>query len=129
LSIEKNKAEIEYVATQERLWVPLSLVKGKPGNLLSMGGKKELYRGIQVRIIKVSTERLKNISADDAIAEGISLKEKDPIKAFSILWESCYGKNSWQKDKTKEVFVHDFELVAQPKMPEFKESWKQLSLF
>lgn len=38
-------------------------------------------------------------------------------------------KGSWQKDKNKKVFVHDFELVAQPKMPEFKESWKQLSLF
>jgi hypothetical protein len=80
------------------------------GKCLYMGGFKEAWR-LFIRITSIRTERLGDISIEDAIAEGIPKNSPDPIQDFISLWENIHGKGSWDKAKDAEVSVLDFQVL------------------
>lgn len=66
---------------------------------------------IKLRITGVRVERLKDISAEDAIKEGIIHRTmNDPIIEFLWLWESINGKGAWEKNPW--VWVIEFEKLT-----------------
>lgn len=79
---------------------------------------------LTLEIVRVRVERLREISADDAIAEGITeadyyvpnvtgmLKGREtetPVDGYRRLWEAINGKKSW--DKNPWVWVIEFKKV------------------
>lgn len=74
---------------------------------------------IVLEVISVRSERLNDISPEDALAEGISHyipdaaakwlgeREADPVKEYRDLWESINGENSWLINPF--VWVYDFK--------------------
>ena len=104
------------------------IMKWKP----SIHMPKEAAR-IFLEVTNVRVERLKEISEDDAISEGVeiihyaeailpvfrkyNLKEKkgtlNPILSFRTLWEKINGKDSWIANPW--VWVYEFKLVEKPK--------------
>lgn len=93
---------------------------------------KEAAR-IFLQVTNVRVERLKDISEEDAIAEGVeiihyaepilpvfrkyNLKEKkgtlNPILSFQTLWEKINGEDSWKANPW--VWVYEFKQVDKPK--------------
>jgi hypothetical protein len=87
------------------------------------------FRRLELEIVDVRVERLKDISREDAIAEGLVQKpagtisvemgcnwgfEGDtrigsPISAYAALWQSINGPDSWQANPW--VWVVSFEVV------------------
>lgn len=65
---------------------------------------------ISLRVTSVRVERLNDISQTDAIAEGVSgVNTGDFVTAYSELWESINGTDSWQANPW--VWVIEFERV------------------
>lgn len=93
---------------------------------------KEAAR-IFLEVTNVRVERLRDISEDDAIAEGVeiidyaesifpvfrkyNLKEKKgtlyPRLSFRTLWEKINGQDSWESNPW--VWVYEFKVVEKPK--------------
>lgn len=67
---------------------------------------------ITLEVEKVRVQKLKEITAFDAIAEGV----KDQgvydwaVSDYRELWESINGRGSW--DKNSRVWVIEFKMVA-----------------
>jgi len=73
---------------------------------------------IFLRITKVRVERLKYISEEDAIAEGVKFYWYDELRniklesaksVFRNLWKDLYGEDSYKQNPF--VFVYEFELI------------------
>lgn len=71
-----------------------------------------------LKITNIRIERVQDISAEDCINEGISLKSKKYIYAdlkaralFHELWDSINKKRSYGWDKNPYVWVYDFEVI------------------
>lgn len=66
---------------------------------------------ILLEIVAVRVERLKDISIDDAIAEGVGIRCDSPmaVMEYSLLWESINGPGSW--DANPWVWVIEFQRV------------------
>lgn len=68
---------------------------------------------ITLEIISVRVERLNEISADDADAEGCGCGTNDatggPVARYKVLWESINGPGSWAKNPW--VWVLEFKRV------------------
>ena len=74
---------------------------------------------IFLKVTNVRVERLQNISAEDAIAEGCwygkgSGEIDHPVgnNLFQNLWNSINGKDAWEQNPY--VFVYEFEKVEKP---------------
>ncbi len=118
----KASASKQYVEEWAGYWKP------------SIYMPKEAAR-IWLRVINVKCERLQDITADDAVKEGIKkieglgwkhysakshftkqeLKDacpflKSPILSFLSLWESINGKESLERNPW--IFAYEFELVS-----------------
>lgn len=78
---------------------------------------------ILLEVTEVRVERLQEIRAEDAIAEGVKLDGLDydalgklygeipyPVKAYAALWESINGPGSWEENPW--VWVVGFERVV-----------------
>lgn len=76
-----------------------------------------MYRScsrLTLEITNIRVERLADISADDALAEGIQLAGRDTedvCAAYRTLWNSIHGQNSW--DLNPYVWVITFEEIPQ----------------
>ena len=57
-------------------------------------------RRILLEIVGVRTERLREISAADALAEGVDSlgADGDPVLAYRSVWERINGEGSWDAD-------------------------------
>lgn len=64
-------------------------------------------RRIDLRVTGVRVERLHEISASDAVAEGLS--RMSPIDAYMHLWESLHGPGSWELNQR--VWVIEFARI------------------
>lgn len=108
-SIHCDWMQIHYAATEERgglLWRP------------SIHMPRWASR-ITLEITGVRVERLQDISAKDAIAEGVRVHEDhhgkpsgsiySPVQAYCDLWESINGHGSW--DANPWVWVLEFKRV------------------
>ncbi len=62
---------------------------------------------ITLEITGVRVERLQDISAEDAAAEGLTDRAK--MHDFGVLWSSIYGDESWQANPW--VWVIEFKRV------------------
>ena len=80
---------------------------------------------ITLEIVTVWVEKLQEISAEDAIAEGIEKlshgyrdysrkldAQLDPITSYCTLWESINGPGSWNKNPW--VIVNEFKPLTKP---------------
>jgi hypothetical protein len=66
---------------------------------------------IMLQIVGVRIERLQEISAGDALAEGIVPGTvDDPVPAYRAVWERINGAGSWEANPL--VWVVEFELVT-----------------
>ena len=70
---------------------------------------------ITMEITGVRVERLKDISDEDSLAEGVypistGLYPGSPIRAYEKLWESINGPGSW--DANPWVWVVEFRRLA-----------------
>lgn len=67
---------------------------------------------INLRVTNVRLERLRDISAQDALSEGVTVfnKENDPVKEYSYLWENINGLGTWSVNSF--VWVIEFEREA-----------------
>lgn len=81
---------------------------------------KEAAR-IFLRITNVRVERLKDISEEDAMAEGVkfywydesrNIKLESAKSVFRNLWKDIYGEDSYKQNPF--VFVYEFELIDKP---------------
>lgn len=107
-------------------WGDYEIVKWKPSIFMP----KEAAR-IFLRITDIRIEKLKDISKEDAIAEGImqidheflpkgwkdyfyypEIPFENPINSFASLWESINGDNSWSDNPY--VWVICFEKINKP---------------
>lgn len=107
------------------------------GNSVSPGWKNKMFvksslMAHQIKITNIRAERLKSISVEDCMKEGIEKWShegfndsfaydatdksdvrkwwfKNPIDAYSVLICRLYGKDTWVSNPI--VFVYDFELV------------------
>jgi len=99
----------EYRATAEADGVPID-EPWKPSIFMP----REAAR-IFLKVTRVRVERLQDISGEDAMKEGVKVESMFPLcigdsyRAFSILWESINGKESW--DANPWVWVYEFERV------------------
>lgn len=70
---------------------------------------------ITLEITEIRVERLNEITEEDSVAEGVSVKEVVAAKglsarsAFKTLWESINGAGSW--DKNPWVWVIEFKRI------------------
>lgn len=72
---------------------------------------------ITLEITGIRAERLQDISEADALAEGVTLRgttrwETEAREAYSALWESINGENSWSSNPF--VWVIEFKRKEQP---------------
>lgn len=67
---------------------------------------------ILLEIVGVRIERLREISADDALAEGIGVlgADGDPVLAYRSVWERINGAGSWDADPW--VWAVEFRRLA-----------------
>lgn len=67
---------------------------------------------ILLEIVGVRIERLREISADDALAEGVKAlgADEDPVLAYRNVWERINGAGSWDADPW--VWVVEFRRLA-----------------
>jgi hypothetical protein len=66
---------------------------------------------IVLEIVGVRIERLRDISAEDALAEGVVTDTADdPVLAYRAVWERINGDGSW--DANPLVWVVEFETVT-----------------
>jgi hypothetical protein len=71
---------------------------------------------IWLKVAGVRVERLKDISQEDAVAEGVKAYPPFAIGYFKNLWESINGEASWNANPW--VWVVAFELVSTTGKPE-----------
>ena len=78
---------------------------------------REVHSRILLQVVSVRVERLQDITAADAIAEGVILEETeggkhedDPISAYRRLWVSINGPGSWELNPW--VWVIEFRRVS-----------------
>lgn len=105
---------------------------GKPKWKPSLHMPKEAAR-IWLRVTTVNVERLNEISADDAVCEGVTKSMRNSfgysseeseesfnftqsIHTYRLLWESINGSGSW--DKNPWVWVISFEVLSTTGKPE-----------
>lgn len=72
-----------------------------------------------LEITDIRVERLQDITEEDAVAEGIDIKQwmhlpcEDPCKSgYSYLWEQINGKDSWETNPW--VWVISFKQIPKP---------------
>jgi hypothetical protein len=99
----------------ERGGEPLRL-RAKSGSMPSIHMPRWASR-ISLRITDVRVERLNDISASDALAEGMTFPEamqwgNDPQDAFAELWRRINGEASW--DANPWVWVISFQTAPTP---------------
>jgi len=81
---------------------------------LSIHMPKEAAR-IFLKVTDVRVEKLQDISAKDAIAEGVESRLPDcgiAQSQFQVLWQSIHGSDSWHSNPY--VWVYSFEKVDRP---------------
>lgn len=84
-------------------------IKWKPGIHMP----KEACR-LFLEVVSIRIERLKDISEQDAISEGIIHKSMNhPCVEFQHLWESINGEDSWESNPW--VWVIEFKRIDRPK--------------
>ncbi len=65
---------------------------------------------LRLEVADVRLERLQDISAEEARAEGCpTASQKDPVGWYRSLWQSIHGQASWDADPS--VWVIHFEVV------------------
>jgi len=109
--------------TQHRSWVPYrpKWVVGHTYAIQPGRGKKAVG---QIRLIAIRRERLREITAEDAMAEGIHLVPEgywesefrlgwfaSPRAAFAALWDSIHRKTGTQWADNPLVWVLEFEVI------------------
>ena len=110
------------VAFENGKSIPNAVWKWKR-NTLSPMFMPEKYARLFIRIIGIKTERLHDISEEDAIAEGMPNRIEAqkmaiaakmgwydaPVKWFRGAWDEIHGKDESEKwDANPEVFVYKF---------------------
>lgn len=96
---------------------------------------KKIHSRIWLHVTNIRIERLNDISAVDAIAEGIEECEWDevnnvptyrlydfknavtpdgPVESYRSLWQSINGKNSWNENPW--VWIIEFKRIEKPKI-------------
>lgn len=70
---------------------------------------------ISLKVTEVRVQRLLDISAADAWAEGVPQSNVDPVPAYQEVWETINGAGSWQANPW--VWALSFERVSQPLAP------------
>lgn len=68
----------------------------------------------RIRLVDICQEQLQDITAEDALAEGIGpdLTDTDRIAAFAALWDRIHTKPGTRWDDNPEVWVLEFELAG-----------------
>lgn len=69
---------------------------------------------ILLEIVAVRSERLLQVSAADALAEGVA-PSADPVAAYRAVWEGINGAGSWEADPL--VWVVTFRRLASTSPP------------
>ncbi|MHB8252032.1 ASCH domain-containing protein, partial [Acidithiobacillus sp.] len=65
---------------------------------------------LRLEVADVRLERLQDISAEEARAEGCpTVSQKDPVGWYRSLWQSIHGQASWDADPS--VWVIHFEVM------------------
>lgn len=67
---------------------------------------------IFLKVTSVRCERLKDISDEDAIAEGMD-PDQVPTYRFAALWKRLNGEDSWNRNPF--VFIYEYEIIEKPK--------------
>lgn len=125
-TFDKVTYEFVYKADDNSGYEFLSAIRWKP----SIHMPKVAAR-IFLEVTNIKVERLKDISEEDAIAEGVfqhsdygstgyvhygrtdeALTDIDAVYSFETLWDSINGKDSWEKNPW--VWVYDFKVVDKP---------------
>jgi hypothetical protein len=70
---------------------------------------------IWLKVTDVKVERLRDISQEDAVAEGVKASPPFAIGYFKNLWESINGAASWNANPW--VWVVEFEVVSKNGKP------------
>lgn len=70
------------------------------------------YARYFIKIKGIRIEKLGYIKETDCINEGVQTDGViTPYEAYMFLWNFINGKNAWERDKDKYVFVYDYELI------------------
>lgn len=92
----KEKCPYGKVGDRKPLFEALKTRKNSEGK----GGFKYKLPFALVEITDIRVERVQEISRDNALAEGIQYwhQDCDYIHGFSVLWDSIYGKDAWERN-------------------------------
>lgn len=126
---------IENTRTAADAWIVLNRYRGQIGATVPSIHMPRWACRTLLEVTGVRVERLQDISAADAIAEGIrpigtgferfhpdpadteyTGTTKDPVLAYRGLWESIEGPGSW--DSNPWLWVIDFKRIEQPAVSE-----------